>query len=516
MNKITFKNIEKKLWNAADNLRANSSLTAQEYSTPVLGLIFLKYADNKFSLAKTKIENSLKSSRRTIGAKNYQAEGVMFLPEKSRFSTLINLPESEDLGKHINQAMKLIEEYNEELKGVLPKNFNTMGSSLLIDILRTFNGIPADMSVDYFGRIYEYFLGKFAMSEGQGGGEFYTPESLVKLIVNIIEPYHGKIYDPACGSGGMFVQSARFLEDHQKRPSNEISIYGQEAKTQTLKLAKMNMAVQGLSADIKEGNTYYEDRHNCIGKFDFCMANPPFNVDGVKKDRITDDPRYSFGIPRNDNANYLWIQNFYAALNEKGRAGFVMANSASDARKSEMEIRKKLIEKGHLDLMISISSNFFYTVTLPVTLWFFDKGKPKDRKNKVLFIDAREIYNQVDRAHRDFKPEQLEFIANIVRLYRGNEVENSLGSQELMKKHFSNGYNDVKGLCKVSDIAEIEAQDWSLNPGRYVGVADEDDDGIDFYERLSNLNDELNRLNQEASEFEVKISTNISSLLNDL
>lgn len=510
-----FKDLEKKLWEAADNLRANSNLTSQEYATPVLGLIFLKYADNKFTLAKTKIEGSYQSSRRSIGPEDYQAEGVMFLPENARFSALVNLPEGEDVGQHINEAMKLIEDSNEELRGVLPKNFNTMDSALLADLLRTFNGIPAEMSVDYFGRIYEYFLGKFAMSEGQGGGEFFTPESLVKLIVNIIEPYHGKIYDPACGSGGMFVQSARFLEDHQKRASNEISIYGQEAKTQTLRLAKMNMAVQGLSADIKEGNTYYEDMHNCVGKFDYCIANPPFNVDGVKKDRITDDPRYALGIPRNDNANYLWIQNFYAALNEKGRAGFVMGNSASDAGQSEMEIRKKLIEKGHLDIMISISPNFFYTVVLPVTLWFFDKGKPEDRKNKVLFIDAREIYNQVDRAHRDFKPEQLEFLANIVRLYRGNEIENKLGSQDLMDEHFSSGYKDVKGLCKVVELSEIEAQGWSLNPGRYVGVADEEDDGIDFQERLSDLNDELNSLNAQAGELESQIKINISQLLND-
>jgi type I restriction enzyme M protein len=507
--------LEKTLWSAADQLRANSALTSQEYSKPILGLIFLKYADNKFSLAKERLEGSMHSSRMTLGPDEYQAEGVMYVPEKARFSNLVNLPEGEDVGSCINDAMKLIEDANEELKGVLPKSFNTMESALLSSLLRTFNGIPADLDVDYFGRIYEYFLGKFAMSEGQGGGEFFTPESLVKLLVNIIEPYHGKILDPACGSGGMFVQSARFIEDHQKNAADEISIYGQEAKTQTLKLAKMNMAVHGLSADIKEGNTYYEDMHNCIGKFDFCLANPPFNVDGVNKERITDDPRYSLGIPRSDNANYLWIQNFYAALNVKGRAGFVMANSASDARSSEMEIRKKLIEKGHLDVMISISPNFFYTVVLPVTLWFFDKGKPEDRKNKVLFIDAREIYNQVDRAHRDFKPEQLEFIANIVRLYRSNEVESTLGSQDLIDKHFSDGYIDVKGLCKVADISEIETQGWSLSPGRYVGVADEDDDGVDFHEKLKELNDELNSLNAEAGELESQISKNIQELLVD-
>ena len=507
------KQLTSKLWEAADNLRANSSLKSQEYSTPVLGLIFLKYADNKFLTAKERMEHS-SSSRRTIGAEDYKAEGVLYLPEKAQYSFLINLSEDEVVGQHINNAMSLIEEYNEDLKGVLPKSYNKMNDVLLADLLRTFNSIPTDSSTDYFGRIYEYFLGKFAMTEGQGGGEFYTPESLVKLIVNIIEPFEGKIYDPACGSGGMFVQSAKFIEDHQKNASNAISIYGQERVDETLRLAKMNMAVHGLSADIKSGNTYYEDLHNCVGKFDFVMANPPFNVDGIKKDRLNDDPRYPFGIPNNDNGNYLWIQNFYTALNDKGRAGFVMANSASDASKSEMELRKKLIKTGHVDVIISISTNFFYTVTLPVTLWFFDKRKTEESKNKILFIDATEIYNQVDRAHRDFKPKQLEFLVNIVRLHRGNIIENKLGSQDLINEHFSDGYTDVKGLCKVAELSEIEAQGWSLSPGRYVGVADEEDDGIDFQERLSELNDELNNLNTEAGELKSYISNNVERLLN--
>ena len=508
------KQLTSKLWEAADNLRANSSLKSQEYSTPVLGLIFLKYADNKFLTAKEKMEHS-SSTRRTIGAADYKAEGVLYLPEKAQYSFLINLSEDEVVGQHINNAMSLIEEHNEDLKGVLPKSYNKMNDVLLADLLRTFNSIPTDSSTDYFGRIYEYFLGKFAMTEGQGGGEFYTPESLVKLIVNIIEPFEGKIYDPACGSGGMFVQSAKFIEDHQKNASNAISIYGQERVDETLRLAKMNMAVHGLSADIKSGNTYYEDLHNCVGKFDFVMANPPFNVDGIKKDRLNDDPRYPFGMPKNDNGNYLWIQNFYTALNEKGRAGFIISNSASDAKQSEKEIRKKIIKTGHVDVIITTSTNFFYTVTLPVSIWFFDKNKVSDLLDKVLFINAKEIYNQVDRRHRDFKPEQLEFLTNIVRLYRGNKVENTLGSKDLMDKHFSDGYIDVKGLCKVADISEIEAQDWSLNPGRYVGVADEDDDGVDFHERLTELNSELNSLNKEASELESDISNNISELLND-
>jgi type I restriction enzyme M protein len=372
-----------------------------------------------------------------------------------------------------------------------------------------------DVEGDVFGKIYEYFLGKFAMSEGRGGGEFFTPTSIVKLMVNIIEPYHGRIYDPACGSGGMFVQSANFVTEHQKSATEELSIFGQESKDVTVRLCRMNLAVHGLSTEgIKLGNSYYEDQHNSLGRFDFVMANPPFNVDGVDKERIKDDPRYALGIPRADNANYLWILDFYSALNDKGRAGFVMANSASDSGQSEKDIRGKLLQSGHVDVMISISSNFFYTVTLPVTLWFFDKGKSEERQNTVLFIDARNTFTQIDRAHREFSPEQLEFLSNIVRLYRGEAVETNLGSQEMVDEHFSDGnYQDVKGLCKVATLEEIEAQDWSLNPGRYVGVAEEEDDGVDFKVRLEELHEELETLNRGAKELEEQIGKNISELL---
>ncbi len=507
--------LEKRLWEAADQLRANSKLTAQEYSRPVLGLIFLKYADHRFSVAEKDFTISQSSSRRQIGKLDYQAKGIMFLPSQARYSYLIKLPEGSDIGNSINEAMRSIEAENEELKGVLPKSYNSFENTLLFELLKIFNGIPFDTAGDVFGKIYEYFLGKFAMSEGKGGGEFYTPESIVKLLVNIIEPYHGRIYDPACGSGGMFVQSAKFVEQHQQRAvMDEISIFGQESKETTLRLARMNLAVHGLSGDIRLGNTYYEDHHNCAGRFDFVLANPPFNVDKVDKERIKDDPRYKLGIPRNDNANYLWIQNFFAALNNHGRAGFVMANSAADARQSEMEIRRQLIQSGNVDVIVSISSNFFYTVTLPVTLWFFDKGKSPDRKDNVLFIDAREIYNQVDRAHRDFLPEQLEFLSNIVRLYRGEETEAVFGSSELVNEHFSAGtYQDVKGLCKVATTAEIETQGWSLNPGRYVGVAEAEDDGVDFKVRLEELNEEFIELNSDAKELEERINKNIGELL---
>lgn len=509
--------IEKKLWASADELRANSNLKSSEYSVPVLGLIFLRFADQRFSHIERELATSIQTteSRRTIGKADYQAHGVMYLPNEARFSYLLRLPESENTGKAINNAMKAIEAENEELRGVLPTNYTHLNNDTLIALLKTFSEIPMDIEGDIFGKIYEYFLGKFAMSEGQKGGEFFTPTAIVKLIVEIIEPFHGRIFDPACGSGGMFVQSARFVQNHQQNPGTDLSIYGQEKTAETVRLCHMNLAVHGLSGDIRQANSYYENVHNCRGRFDFVMANPPFNVDGVDKEKLKDDPRYPFGLPRVDNANYLWIQEFYSALNERGRAGFVMANSASDARASELDIRRRLIEAHVVDVMISIGSNFFYTVTLPCTLWFFDKGKREsERRDKVLFIDARHIYKQLDRAHREFTPAQIEFLANIVRLYRGEAVETTKGSATRMQETFPAGsYADVSGLCKVATLAEIEAQGWSLNPGRYVGVAERAADDFDFKEKLEALNEELEVLNVEARELEERIAANVVMLL---
>jgi type I restriction enzyme M protein len=511
---VNLNEIEKRLWEAADELRANSKLKSSEYSAPVLGLIFLRYADHKFTEAEKTIAGS-RTSRRAVGKADYQAKGVLYLPEKARFSYLLKLPEGADIGKAINDAMREIENANEELKGILPKTYSNFENTLLVTLLKTFASIPMDIEGDVFGKIYEYFLGEFAKAEGSKGGEFYTPASLVKLIVEIIEPFHGRIYDPACGSGGMFVQSARFVENHKKNPNAEIMVYGEEKTAETVRLCKMNLAVHGLSGDIREGNTYYEDIHESVGKFDFVMANPPFNVDRVDKEKLAKDPRFPLGLPKVDNANYLWIQIFYSALNEKGRAGFVMANSASDARGSELEIRRKLIEAGVVDVMVAIGSNFFYTVVLPCTLWFLDKGKAKTaRKDKVLFLDARHIFRQIDRAHRDFAPEQIEFLANIVRLYRDEKPETAQGSQSLLKEKFPKGkYCDVPGLCKVAAVKEIEAQGWSLNPGRYVGVADRPAEDFDFEEKLQELNEELETLNAEAREIEEKIAGNITKLL---
>lgn len=509
--------IEKRLWHSADQLRANSRLKSSEYSVPVLGLIFLRFADHKFSAAQKEIEASSATGqrRRAIGKEDYQAKGVMYLPEEARFSRLLKIPEGENIGRAINEAKKAIEAANDELRGVLPKDYNRLDNDTLVTLLKIFSEIPMDIEGDVFGKIYEYFLGEFAMAEGQRGGEFFTPTSLVKLIVEVIEPYHGRIFDPACGSGGMFVQSANFVKKHKENPSAEISIYGQEKTDETVRLCRMNLAVHGLAGDIKQGNSYYEDIHRSVGKFDFVMANPPFNVDGVDKEKIKDDPRFVYGMPKVDNANYLWIQTFWSALNPQGRAGFVMANSASDARASELEIRKKLIEERGVDVMISIGSNFFGNVTLPCTLWFLDRKKHNtDRKDRILFIDARHIFTQVDRAHRQFTPEQIEYIANIVRLYRGEPTDARNGSLESLKEKFPKlRYVDVAGLCKVAMLDEVREQGYSLNPGRYVGVADKAHEDFEFGERLQELNEELENLNAEARDLEGRISANVATII---
>ncbi len=506
--------IEKRLWDAADQMRANSKLKSSEYSIPVLGLIFLRYADQKFAAARKELEGK-GTGRREIGKADYQARHVLYLPEAARFQTLLQMPEGANIGQAINDAMRAVEAQNPDLKDVLPKTYNRLDNAILVELLKIMASIPMDIEGDAFGKIYEYFLGKFAMAEGQKGGEFFTPTAIVKLIVEILEPYHGRIFDPACGSGGMFVQSARFVENHRKNPAAEISVYGQERISETVKLNKMNLAVHGLAGDIRQGNTYYEDLHASPGKFDFVLANPPFNVNKVDKDRLKDDPRFPFGLPRTDNANYLWIQIFYSAINAKGRAGFVMANSAADARASELEIRRQLIQDKAVDVMVAVGPNMFYTVALPCTLWFLDRGKKgTERQDKVLFLDARHIYNQIDRAHREFTPQQIEFLANIVRLYRGEKPENRHDSAGMMAEKFPESrYADVPGLCKAATLAEIDAQGWSLNPGRYVGVAPGEEDDFDFKVRLGELNEELETLNTEARELEERIAENVVMLL---
>lgn len=522
--------LEKSLWAAADQFRANSGLKAQEYSAPILGLIFLRFAEMRFNTKLEELKKIDESSRRKSRVDDptaYHAANVLYLSPKSRFEYLLTLPERSDIGGEINAAMREIEKHNPQLAGVLPKTFNIFTSTLLKNLLKTFSEIPITLEFDAFGRIYEYFLGAFAMTEGQGGGEFYTPASVVQLLVQVIEPYHGRILDPACGSGGMFVQSARFVKEHHKNPAAELSICGVEKTDETGRLARLNLSVHGLEGDIRHGgnvNSYYDDPHSATGQFDFVLANPPFNVDKVDKEKLKDmvgaGRRFPFGLPKTDNANYLWIQLFYSSLNNKGRAGFVMANSASDARSSEQELRQKLIEAQAVDVIVSVGPNMFYTVTLPVTLWFLDRGRAKTKRaDSVFFIDARHIYRQIDRAHRDWTPAQISFIANLVRLYRGEAIDLTVGGaeteaklQEVFGKKLA--YADVPGLCKLATFAEIEAQGWSLNPGRYVGVAPgEDVSDEDFKTLFETLNEELETLNAQARTLEQTIAMNVAAIL---
>jgi type I restriction enzyme M protein len=522
--------LEKRLWDAADQFRANSGLKAQEYSGPILGLIFLRFAEVRFSARRQELESVESSSRRGSRIDEpaaYHAENVLYLAPEARFDFLLTLPEASDVGAQVNAAMRLIEQHNPQLAGVLPKTFNLLTSTLLKALLKKISEIPATLDFDAFGRIYEYFLGEFAMSEGQGGGEFYTPASIVQLLAQVIEPFHGRVLDPACGSGGMFVQSARFVAEHHKNPAAELSICGVEKTDETGRLARLNLAVHGLEGDVRHGgnvNSYYDDPHSATGQFDFVLANPPFNVDKVDKERLKDmvgaGRRFPFGLPRTDNANYLWIQLFYSSLNPKGRAGFVMANSASDARSSEQELRQKLIEARAVDVMVAVGPNMFYTVTLPCTLWFLDRGKAQSpRADTVLFIDARHIYRQVDRAHRDWTQAQIGFIANLVRLYRGEAPDLTLGGGETAAKLAEvfgeqPAYADIPGLCKAATIAEIEAQGWSLNPGRYVGVAPgEAVSDEDFKAQLQTLNEELETLNAQARTLEQTIAANVAGIL---
>ncbi|MFA5242807.1 MAG: N-6 DNA methylase [Sulfuricella sp.] len=473
MNKDQLKKLEADLWSAADKLRANSDLKSSEYATPVLGLIFLKFADNNYRRFETEIHaeyTKLKGTRREKKISDIAIEKCGFyLPDHARYEHLLNLPEEKDIAKALKEAMKAIEEYKPELEGVLPKDeyaaLTRTDKTLPQSLLRTFADIPTDTTGDLFGQIYEYFLSEFARSEGQKGGEFFTPRSVVRLMVEIIEPHGGKVFDPACGSGGMFVQSAQFIAEHSKElKGSESGVYvcGQEKTRDTVNLAKMNLAVNGLRGEIKQANTYYEDPYQSFGAFDYVLANPPFNVDDVSLSSVEKDKRFNtYGIPRNKskvkkadegketvpNGNYLWISLFATSLKEKGRAALVMANSASDARHSEADIRKTLIEQNLIYAMLTLPSNMFYTVTLPATLWFFDKAKTDD---KILFIDARNIFTQIDRAHREFSEEHIQNIAIISQLHKGRRDK----FVQLIDRYFAAGMERlVENKTKVEPVS---------------------------------------------------------------
>lgn len=524
MTEQQIRNLEKELWEAADELRANSKLTAAEYKDPLLGLILLRFAENKYLEAKEELSHSMPINPRT--QKPFEPKkddfirmGAMQLPEKAQYSYLTHLPEDQDLAEAIDNAMKLIEENYKELTGILPKNYHTLSSSdsqLLSRLLRIFNSDAVQHATgDVFGRIYEYFLMKFSMqgAGAQEGGEFFTPPSLVQLIVNFIQPNHGIVHDPACGSGGMFTQTAHFIKTKENKNINElITVYGTEYKSNTVNLAKMNLAINGIDGQIANFNSFYSDPFDLVGKCDFVMANPPFNVDKVdaKNKFLTEDCRLPFGAPLTgrgtiSNANYLWIQYFMAYLNPTGRAGFVMASSATDAGHAEKRIREELIKTGNVDCIVAVGNNFFYTRSLPCHVWFFDKGKSAQNKDKILMIDARNVYRKVTTTLNDFSEEQVQGLTALIEMYRGNTPEVD-DDNKWFNKHFPKGiYQDVEGLCKIVSLDEVAEQDYSLTPGRYVGVKIDIDMDFDYKGRMQELQSELAELNKEANGLMEKI-----------
>lgn len=443
---INIRKLETELWESADLLRAGSKLTSNQYCMPVLGLIFLRYAYSRFKLVEAEIlkDRPVRGGRvLPVEASDFVSRSALFLPREAQYAYLVNLPENiaaagltdwrgevmGSLGEAVNNAMELVEQQSEQLSGVLPKTYTMFSDELLAELLRIFNNSALDdVGGDIIGRIYEYFLNKFAKNIAQDDGVFFTPKSLVKMIVNVLEPEQGVLLDPACGSGGMFVQTGDFVERAGLRANNTMTFYGQEKVEYNAQLCQMNLAVHGLNGVIQSGdeaNTFYHDAHNLAGCCDYVMANPPFNVDKVKAESALSAGRLPFGLPSVNknkevgNANYLWISYFYAYLNEHGRAGFVMASSSTDSQGKDKDIRQQLVQTGHVDVMVSVGNNFFYTKSLPCSLWFFDKGKQEALRDKVLFIDARNYYTVVDRTLNEWSEWQLKNLNAIVWLYRG-------------------------------------------------------------------------------------------------
>ena len=599
--KINIRKLEADLWKSADLLRAESKLTSSQYCMPVLALIFLRYAYSRFKM----VEAELMKNRPSRGGRvmpiepnDFAAKSALYLPREAQFDYLVNLSDDQPLGEAVNRAMGLVEEQSEQLKGILPKSYTMFSDELLRELLRIFNDKTLnEIGGDVIGRIYEYFLSKFAKAVASDDGVFFTPKSLVKMLVNVLEPKQGVLLDPACGSGGMFVQTGDFVNENGINANTQMTFYGQEKVEYNAQLCLMNMAVHGLNGRIisgDEANSFYHDAYNLAGKCDYIMANPPFNVDKVKSELASAAGRLPFGLPGVNaktkeigNANYLWISYFYAYLNEHGRAGFVMASSATDSANKDRDIREKLVLTGDVDVMVSVGNNFFYTLSLPCSLWFFDKAKRLENKNRVLFIDARNYYTVVDRTLNEWTEWQLKNLQAIVHLYRGEQdkyrslinayrnalsehaerrdnaawqdcdmtFEQALGvlnTEEAMYKKYikdqqdalkktkgkkdkdelkaiiasneaelavtieakdmvneaiwltskfglQGEYQDVLGLCKIATLSEIEEKNYSLTPGAYVGVAEAEDDGVDFHERMNEIHTELASLNKEAN-----------------
>lgn len=575
-NKINIRKLEADLWESADLLRAGSKLTSSQYCMPVLALLFLRYAYSRFKM----VEAELLKNRPSRGGRvmpvepsDFAAKSALYLPREAQFDYLVNLPDNQPLGEAVNHAMTLVEGQSEQLTGILPKSYTMFSDELLRELLRIFNNKTLDeIGGDVIGRIYEYFLSKFAKAVASDDGVFFTPKSLVKMLVNVLEPKQGIMLDPACGSGGMFVQTGDFVNAGGMNANTQMTFYGQEKVEYNAQLCLMNMAVHGLNGRIisgDEANSFYHDAHNLAGKCNYVMANPPFNVDKVKAESASAAGRLPFGLPGVNaktkeigNANYLWISYFYAYLNDHGRAGFVMASSATDSANKDRDIREKLVLTGDVDVMVSVGNNFFYTLSLPCSLWFFDKAKRLENKNRVLFIDARNYYTVVDRTLNEWSEWQLKNLQAIVHLYRGEtekyrqlvaeyndaldgrtlqqceeelvaikqaakdavanavrkekkrverEQNESIAEAEAMletarqrewltsKFGLEGEYQDVLGLCKIATIDEISDKNYSLTPGAYVGVAEVEDDGVDFHERMNEIHTELASLNKEAN-----------------
>ncbi|MCI7429634.1 MAG: type I restriction-modification system subunit M [Bacteroidales bacterium] len=599
--KINIRKLEADLWESADLLRAGSKLTSSQYCMPVLALLFLRYAYSRFKM----VEAELLKNRPSRGGRvmpvepnDFAAKSALYLPREAQFDYLVNLSDDQPLGEAVNHAMTLVEEQSEQLTGILPKSYTMFSDELLRELLRIFNNKTLDeIGGDVIGRIYEYFLSKFAKAVASDDGVFFTPKSLVKMLVNVLEPKQGVMLDPACGSGGMFVQTGDFVNAGGMNANTQMTFYGQEKVEYNAQLCLMNMAVHGLNGRIVSGdeaNSFYHDAHNLAGKCDYVMANPPFNVDKVKSESASAAGRLPFGLPGVNaktkeigNANYLWISYFYAYLNDHGRAGFVMASSATDSANKDRDIREKLVLTGDVDVMVSVGNNFFYTLSLPCSLWFFDKAKRLENKNRVLFIDARNYFTVVDRTLNEWSEWQLKNLQAIVHLYRGEQdkykslikeywnalsehaerhdntawqdsemtFKKALGildseeasykkyikeQQDTLKKTkrkkdknelkaiiaaneaelavtleakdmvneaiwltskfgLDGEYHDVPGLCKIATLSEIEEKNYSLTPGAYVGVAEQEDDGVDFHKRMNEIHVELAQLNQEAN-----------------
>ena len=559
MTDIQLKQLKDNLWHSADLLRQGAHLSANKYGQPILGLVFLRYADVLFKQHKEEIlleYESLKGGRREKTIKEISVEKIgFFLPECAYFDTINNAPDTSAKATLVKKAMEEIEKENPRLEGVLPKDVYAQlvpeeEPDLLSKIIRVFKDIPEDIEIDLFGEIYEYFLGNFALSEGKDGGTFYTPATVVRYMVQVLNPETGdkKFLDPACGSGGMFVQAARYMHNHNASNTDMMKFrcFGVEKEPDTVKLAKMNLLLNNVRGEITEANSFYSDPYNAFGQFDYVMANPPFNVDEVSVERVKDDARFNtYGVPRNKskagkkdgdkketvpNANYLWIGYFATALNDNGKAALVMANSASDAGGSEYEIRKKMIEEGIIAQMVTLPSNMFTSVTLPATLWFFDKKKSKTaKKDEILYIDDRNVFTHMDRAHTKVRDAQLTHLVVITALNNGD----TQAFQDLIAEYKANGqqdqidwlmerfpegkYQDVIGLCKVAKLEGedgIKDQDYSLNAGRYVGVVIEDDGmtADEFKAEMQRLHSEFESLSAQAQELEKEISANLKSL----